>query len=1502
MFPNIPLPEPLGSGWTHTFNDFLVPIVESQGVLLYRVDGYGHETLYERSGPAQWSPRTPGELRGRETVTLSGGQYRLTTLDGTVTAFSAGSGLWLSTTDRWGNSITGAYSGANLATITDSVGRVVTLSYSGATLTTITLPTGESWRFAGSQLSAIYDPMHTGSTPWRTISYLADSRGLPRLLHEMSDESGHVIAGHEYDALERGRASYAEGGRDRMTVTYGALGAHTARVVTTIDSTIGQTQTSDFTFSYQRGRFLPTRITGSCASCGGAESEAQSFTYDANNRVASAVDGSGHVQRFTYDPSGNLLTRVEAAGTPKERTTRFEYAHPGWSSFVTKIIEPSAAKPGAQKVTAFAWAAGETLLTRTDSGFVAATDVTPRVHVSTIAFDGRHRVTSTDGPRTDVTDVESIAYYPDDDATLTRRGRARRSTDALGLSEEMEDYDVYGRARRVTDADGVTTQLTTDARGRVTASTIEPVAGDANESAAYTSTQEFDGRDRLVRATTARGHGLAYAYEDGTGRILATIRLDDAGRQHERQLTTRNDIGGMVREEDQLCASPAPVCTSWITKRFESFTYDAHNRLAERRHAAPAGAKTIFAYNRDGHLQSVQDENHTAPNVRYAYDELGRPISVTRTLAGAPGGVAAMSFDYDAMDNLISVTDANGNVTRSSYDDFGRLTRQESPVTGTTTNEYDPAGNLLSATDARGATTSYTFDATGRTLTSTSTLGGTSESVTYTYDDDTPGIYGAGRVTSMTDPSGSTSYAYDRRGLLRREMKTILGDTYTTSFEYDANANRRAIVYPTGRRAEYAYDFADRPVSLTGALGGSTRSYVTNTTYLPFGPELAQMRPGGLSRNAAYDARYRLMSFDVRAGAASLADLRYANDAAGNITTIADALDPRYNRSFRYDDLDRLTHADTGPALWGSATWNYDPIGNRLSSTLGARVSTYVYRSSGAAVTSQLGSVTESGRTRTVDYDAAGNEQRVGSAAFAWSPRNQLAQADGIRYLYDGRALRVAQVGVSIGPLITTQPASQPVCPGGSAVLTVTASAATSYQWQSSNDGASWIDVVGATSRTLTVTPTAPTHYRVIASNSAASTSSDAATITPTALGIEPQSGIRYGDVTNDGSVDDADVASLRATLAGLQPLGVPQPVADLDGNGSLDAVDLSLLGGYAGGTVNCLPQFPSLVGMTSAASLELSTEQTGPNPTQYFFYSPEFLLLAQTEIRAGGGTPSIAIEYLWFNGKAVAEERLAPAETRFTFTDHLGTPFLQTNLAGTPVWRVEYEPFGDVFTTRNGSAADQRLRFPGQELDDQSPERAYNIFRWYRSGWGRYTQGDRFLPIRSYEPNLYAYTGDNPLRFADPKGLYRVDPSCDCGQQVNIGKTMAESCRYLKNPKCTTALHKYTLIPFRNRGRKEPLDDCMKRRCSAKERGKGPLIVCSNGTDQCGWTAPNGDIVLYKGNDGCPRIVPKGKGPKGPRDYSQTLFHETIHTCGWGPKHTTEFYELTQICTGWGE
>src|SRR4029077_13429185 len=119
----------------------------------------------------------------------------------------------------------------------------------------------------------------------------------------------------------------------------------------------------------------------------------------------------------------------------------------------------------------------------------------------------------------------------------------------------------------------------------------------------------------------------------------------------------------------------------------------------------------------------------------------------------------------------------------------------------------------------------------------------------------------------------------------------------------------------------------------------------------------------------------------------------------------------------------------------------------------------------------------------------------------------------------------------------------------------------------------------------------------------------------------------------------------------------------------------------------------------------------------RFFFYSPELHLLAESELTASA-SPAVLTEYIWFGDRPVAQSDTSGA-TSWTFTDHLGTPILQTGAAQGVTWRAEYEPYGAVFGLRS-SDQHQPLRFPGQEAEQLGlgangvTERSYNIHRWY--------------------------------------------------------------------------------------------------------------------------------------------------------------------------------------------
>lgn len=1156
-----PVPFRLGPAWTHTFNSSIT-IVTPYRLQLFTPTG--DRVFFDRVGDEnRWVAGYPAAIQ--DEIVLDGGGYRLNFFGGGSATYAKfqetdTSARWTSTSDRWGNSITGSYDASNrLTTITDMVGRVVTLYYDDFSdamrLTRVVLPDGNTWRFEyyGNYLRYIFDPLHIGTGAWRAFWYGPGPEPLP--LTDVYDWSGAKLEHHYYDHAPdghwRGTSSstaadaLSPGSRNTYFVEHDTPDPGKTRVRHVIGG--GVEEVAVYTLTTVDHSVVPSRIDGVCSSCG-MTTDSQVFAYDSAGRVTSRTDGAGHVTTYAYDAHGNVTSITEAAGTPRARTTTYEYLDPAWPSFVSRITQPSVAGAAAGRITENVWNADYTVLTTTVRGNLAPGQ--PAAYSTVTTYDSRHRVLSVDGPRTDVADTRSRALYPDADAAVNRRGRVMSATNAAGQLTAFDNYDVYGTPRTVVDSNSVSTTTVTDPRGRTTSATNRAVSGDVTEASDYTTSSTFDERDRLLETTSARGMKTRYVYDDGTNWLTDTVRLDAAGNEVERRHLTLNVAGMKVAEEGQACASPAAACSTWVTKRSESFVYDAKGRLAEVVHPLPAGARVAYAYDADGKLVSVKDENHTSPNTTYAYDELDRLTSVAQKLGA---GTVVTRYDYDEQDNLVTVTDPNGNVTTYVYDDFQRMQRQLSPVTGETVYAYDPAGNLLSTHDANGATTTRTYDVLSRVTSATSSRAGAStETVLWTYD---TGTYGMGRVASMTDPTGSTVYSYDRRGLLKSEAKTVAGTTYATSFTYDAGGNRTAMTYPSGRVVTYGYDFADRPFS---ASAGAT-PLVISASYLPFGPMASLTYGNGTTKTMSFDARYRPLENKLTGAGGAIADYLYANDAAGNITQIHDALDPSYNRDFGYDDLNRLVTANGGASLWGAGSYTYDAMGNMLTFALGtSRVGSFNY----SGTTPKLAAATENGATRAVSYDATGNESIVGATPFAYSSRNFLESGEGLTYRYNGRGLRtitsypassLASLSVTPATLYLNQTATGTVTLGGPApaggVVVQLASSSPSVLVPSS------ITIPeGSTSSIFGITSTTNTAGTAVITASAGFTRTTSITLAagPTLAGVSLDPSAVVAGATATGTVTLSAAAPPHGSAVSLSsnapPASVPPSVTVVEG------------------------------------------------------------------------------------------------------------------------------------------------------------------------------------------------------------------------------------------------------------------------------------------------------------------------------------------------------------------
>src|SRR5260370_32677863 len=111
------------------------------------------------------------------------------------------------------------------------------------------------------------------------------------------------------------------------------------------------------------------------------------------------------------------------------------------------------------------------------------------------------------------------------------------------------------------------------------------------------------------------------------------------------------------------------------------------------------------------------------------------------------------------------------------------------------------------------------------------------ENVTYHYDEPAAG-FGVGRLTSVSDSSGSTAYLYDARGNVVQETHVVAAQSDITSYAYDLANRVVQITYPSGRIVSFTRDAIGRirDVATQANSMAVPVAVASGATHAPFGP------------------------------------------------------------------------------------------------------------------------------------------------------------------------------------------------------------------------------------------------------------------------------------------------------------------------------------------------------------------------------------------------------------------------------------------------------------------------------------------------------------------------------------------------------------------------------------------------------------------------------------------------------------------------------------------
>lgn len=903
----------LGSNWRHNFD---ARLFQSGNTITY-VSHKGRVTEFLKDlGTGMWNQLTNTDTPYQLSVSPGQDTALYDPVDGRVYTFDFTSdniiiGKLVKVENSRGNVHILSYDLATgqIDTISDGLGRALTFTYNADAVPKISV-VSDGMRSVSFQYT---DPIDT-----EYLTLFTDARGLTTsyTYEDSSTNADHALM--LYMTRPLGNAPFIQTFFDTSNQF------SSGRVAT-------QTDANGNTFSFDYDGLVTTltdplgntRVHTHSATGQFSNREDQtgkSFTLgsDGAGRRSSITDRLGATTSYTYHaPSGKMASTTHADGT----ISSFSYTARAFGDLTLYDLTGVTAADGA--VESFAYDASGNQTSHIDASG----------NIETATYDTNGQ------PLTETNFAGGLTthvYNPD--------GTPASSVDPAG-NTTMFSYDSMKRLSLITNADGTTRGFVHDNDDRTLTTTDEngntlTLSYDGNGNLAssmdrlgHRSTFTYDGNDRFLTVTDPLG-GVSGRTYDQLGRLKTTTDengnvtmlgydalghltsvIDPLGKTHTRAY---DDEGILISELDPLGNAT-------------TYTSDLLGRITQT--TSPLGHVTKASYDPMGRFATSTDAlNHVTT--------LSRDARGLLTGVSVAGGAISTGYTRDAMGNVTTITDPNGNSWQRVYDTQGRRTSQTDPLgqsitlshdnrnrvslidlpAGTLTLTYDGAGNITRSLFSDGTDLNYVFDADDRLIAGDGIVLAydandrvtASNGIVVTHD---PG----GRITGITFVPGKTvTYAYDANDRLAQVADWAGG---VTTFTYDAADRRTGVIRPNGIDTTFTYDNDSRLIGIAdGALSTITltrngRGQITAATRVGSALPLTL----GSTEAHSYDA------------ASQVADFSY--DALGRLT--ADG-----TRTYVWDLASRLTsYTEGGDAV----SFTYDALGYRLTRSAAGVTRAYVW-------------------------------------------------------------------------------------------------------------------------------------------------------------------------------------------------------------------------------------------------------------------------------------------------------------------------------------------------------------------------------------------------------------------------------------------------------------------------------------------------------------------------------------------------------------------------------
>ncbi len=634
---------PLGRGWSHNWQYSFQQ--GSDGTVTVFGPG-GSQRIFQPDGRGYLNQDFIGYFnQAGDYGTLApagGGGFTLTEKSGLVYFYRADGNLGY-VRDLNGNTVTLAYSGNLLTSLTHSSGQSIQIANNGAGLIQTLTDS------LGRQTVLTYDAanQHLVGAQYadgRTAAYTYNTTGSPAQLHALTAASSSCCNWRyfTYDAQGRLTGTYLGGNAQALTLSYGPGGQ-----VTAADALGDSTQS----FYDHRGRLVRTV---------GANGKAVQMNYDQNYNLVSLADLGGRSYNYSYDDKGNPVRGTDAMGNE----TQF-----GFTGDYNRLHSFTDARGNSMQygydlqgnVELITYADGSREAWTRDAQGNLASWTNRRGRQTAYSFNNYGQITGKT-----FADGSSVSYSYDGQANLVNTTTYDSSSNALEAvnmtydpSNRLTQIDYPGGKylaftydssnRRISSVDQLGHKLlyTYDAAARLQALT--------NELNALVVLYQYDAAGRIAAKTLGNGMSATYAY-DPAGQLLA--------------LTNALADGTLVS--------------------FFNYTYDSRG---QRTSVASLDGRWTYQYDDLGQLTHAvlasAASDIPGQDLTYAYDAAGNRVQTIEN------GLTTI-YTANSLNQYVAVGPAN-----RAFDADGNLVKEVSPQ-GTATYAYSDREPAHCRHDAAG--------------------------------------------------------------------------------------------------------------------------------------------------------------------------------------------------------------------------------------------------------------------------------------------------------------------------------------------------------------------------------------------------------------------------------------------------------------------------------------------------------------------------------------------------------------------------------------------------------------------------------------------------------------------------------------------------------------------------------------------------------------------------------------------------------------------------------